>query len=139
MLEGTIAAADIVPRHTRHVALARGLMKQLDPERELVVDLSLYDDPGEPVIPIFRPGIEKISAAAVHSPPTEILLQPNGQEELHMAGAQAKLGIASRHFEQWINCNLRPPIVFGRRQETVFDPDFQVSMPIAVGSPALAL
>jgi hypothetical protein len=53
--------------------------------------------------------------------------QPNGQEELHMAGAQAKLGIASRHFEQWINCNLRPPIVFGRRQETVFDPEFQVS------------
>ena len=124
MLEGTIAAADIVPRHTRYVALARGLMKQLDPERELVVDLSLYDDPGEPVIPVFRPGIEKISAAAVHSPPTEILLQPNGQEELHMAGAQAKLGIASRHFEQWINCNLRPPILFAGGQKPVFDADF---------------
>jgi hypothetical protein len=54
-------------------------------------------------------------------------LQPNGHEKLHVPDAQSELGIASRHLEQRINCNLRPPILFGRGQDSIFDTEFHVS------------
>src|SRR5579863_1361568 len=105
----------------------RCLVKNFSAQRQAVGDFPLEQPAKVPKVPISRPGIDPITAAAIGRPIAPILLQPEGQELLPISCAEPPLCVARRYFDQRKSANLRIPVVFAWIDETQLRTQFGVT------------
>src|ERR1035437_2910489 len=107
-----IGSADVEAGALTPADDVRRLVKRLHAEVELLGDLAPDGCSKEPVVLVADTRIDPVAAANIDGPRAEFLLQPEWQENLGMAGAEAQLLIADRHFNKRKYRDLRKPVVF---------------------------
>src|SRR4051812_24577785 len=111
---------DIKPGAPLDICRWRGLVKDLRAQVEPIIDLAPQRRAKEAVVLVAGAWVDPIATAAIGGPGTEILLQPDRQEDLRVPGAEAELLVPDRHQDLRIDRHLREPVVFAWRNETVF-------------------
>src|SRR3954454_20654069 len=102
---------DIKPSAPLDACRWRGLVKNLRAQVEPIIDLAPQRRANEAVVLVAGARIYPVATAAIDGPGTEILLQPDRQEDLRVPGAEAELLVPDRHQNLRIDSHLREPIL----------------------------